>query len=199
MARTLQEILSQSWEKADAVWLAFMRELMAEHDVQMITSPRDLQRTLASLIVNATEVKMSVDEEELFLFELPVEYTPESWEDLIKMLRASRKREQTGIQIIKPPIGTPMDIALAWRGLTLPFSSDILTPRVFLTPELEALGAKSSDRKLYIVKSNESVRILEEHHGSVAEEYKRLRPNWNDPKQVLIFDGDSAEIVEIAN
>lgn len=197
MAKNWREVLRNADQAAEKLYLSLILPLITKYGIEITTSPRVLQENLFSVIANANKIEMAADNELLYLFHLPHDLIPETWDQLTEMMEASMNRETSGIYIDKPPIGSTPEIAQAWVGLTVPFSPNLLFPLAFITPELAASGVKSSNGKCYILPSAETIRWFEGKHFEGAQAYKKLRPHWDRDGESLIFDGDSSIMVVI--
>ncbi len=170
--------------------------IIARNSSETLHGPRELNAKFQELMVGAREIKVAICPEWFYLIHLPMMFTPDTWEKVYQMMEASVKYpESHAIEITSPPRGTPSEIAEGWVGCTVPFSSIIHTPMVFQTPELEENGMISRDGKFYVVNSAAGLTRLNEHNNTAARAYRSLRPEWSDPGQVLIFNGDSCQVV----
>lgn len=175
------------------------RAFAARNVDRLKLTPRDYQDKMTELVTDAVEIEASVCAEQMYVWELPRVFTPDSWRKVIEMMNEGvTLRDDKGIEILSPPKGPPPQIAEGWIGATIPFSSDIFAPpMVFVTPELSEEGMTSVDGRCYVVSSPMAVSVLEAHNPQVVDMFKEFMPDWDHKNQVLIFDSDCCEVVEL--
>lgn len=161
-------------------------------------TPRGYQDKVIEVMTDAVDIKAAVCAEQMYVWELPRTFTPDSWRQVIQMMQeGARLKEGKGIQILTPPRGSTPEVAEGWVGATIPFSESPVPPIVFVTPELEENGMTSTDERLFVVSSPMAVSALEDHNSKAANAFKEFMPEWANERQVLIFDSDCCEVVDL--
>ncbi len=156
-------------------------------------NPREYQNLLMEQLMDAQDVRMSVDTDELFVMNLPRILTPDNWKKVAEMIAAGINLQGKGIEIINPPKGSHPNIARGWIGTRIPFSDD-LPPVAYITEEMRQGGMSSSDDRVYVVKGTNAVTSLEQDFFTTAHVYKNYNPIY--ASQMLFFDSDSSRIID---
>ncbi len=149
--------------------------------------------------------KASLIDEQLFLSNLPPERVPNTWEQLTEMWNFVKERRPKALEIQHEPLtfADEQISAKVWVGLTLPlFKRDQKTcPMVFVTdrlvsfrPELAKIKKRGDNQYCFLVDSAQAVGILAKNNPEAAQVWQQKHPDWQDPGQVLVFNGDCGTV-----